>query len=64
MKNSIVRTKTGVSYLYPFIVITSLFFLWWVAICPTSYGIVRSLLFTPGAFARKNYSFTEIWVVP
>ena len=28
MKNSIVRTKTGVSYLYPFIVITSLFFLW------------------------------------
>ena len=29
-----------------------------------SYGIVRSLLSTPGAFARKTYSFTEIWVVP
>ena len=28
MKQSIVKTKEGISYLLPFIVITSLFFLW------------------------------------
>ena len=28
MKLSIVKTKEGVSYLYPFILVTSLFFLW------------------------------------
>ena len=48
MKQSIVKTKDGISYLLPFIVITSLFFLW---------GFAHSLLDV------LNKHFQEVLVI-